>query len=75
VRIRVLDRVTGKQINDSGPRGVENFAVAGNPVVAIAGTLPIVSADLPPGSYRLEVSTVDTAGPTGAVRTADVDVK
>jgi VWFA-related protein len=69
VRVRVLDRATGRQIDDSGPMKADSFIKPGTTVIPIAMTLPIVSAGLPAGVYKVEVTAA------GLTRTADFDVK
>lgn len=69
VRVRVLDRATGRQIDDSGPMKADSFIKPGKTVIPIAMTLPIVSAGLPGGAYKIEVTAA------GQSRTADFDVK
>jgi hypothetical protein len=67
MRIRILNRATGEEKNNSGPMDAGEWMQAGNPVIPIALNLP--ASNLPAGSYTLEVR-VDTV-----VRTADFDVK
>ena len=67
-RMRIVDRATGEERIDSGPMDVRDFIHAGDPVIAIALTLPV--SKLPAGAYRLEVRVGDTI-----LRTADFDVK
>ena len=74
VRVRILDRATDKQIDDSGPMNADRFVRPGNPVIPIAMTLPIAAAGLPAGAYKLEVSVSDGAAQDGVQRTADFDV-
>jgi hypothetical protein len=69
VRVRVLDRATGRQVDDSGPMKADSFIKPGATIIPIAMALPIVSAGLPAGAYKVEV----TAG--NVTRTADFDVK
>lgn len=75
IRIRVLDRAKGLQIDDSGMINAASLIRPGHAVIPIAMALPIVSAGLPAGAYKLEVSAVGGAGQTTVVRTADFDVK
>ena len=69
VRVRILDRATGQQIDDSGPMKADGFIHPGEPVIPIAMALPIASAGLPVGAYKVEVTAA------GLTRTADFDVK
>lgn len=54
---------------DSGTGGIANFIRFGNPLVPFATRLSV--AQLPPGSYRLEVRAADPASNVTATRTAD----
>ena len=69
VRVRILNRATGQQIDDSGSIKADNFIHPGEPVIPIAMALPIASAGLPAGAYKVEVTAA------GLSRTADFDVK
>jgi VWFA-related protein len=69
VRVRTLNRTTGQQIDDSGPMNAASFIHPGEPVIPIAMALPTVSADLPAGAYKVEVTAA------GLTRTADFEVK
>ncbi len=70
VRVRVLDRNTGQQKQDTGFRAAGIYERPGNPTIPIVSPLP---ANLPPGAYRLEVSVVRPTGDP-VVRTADFDI-
>ena len=63
----------GSQRHRSGPYRHQPVrgGRTGNPIVPIAMTLPLVSAGLPPGAYKLEVSIRQT----NIVRTTDFDVQ
>ena len=69
VRVRILDRATGRQIDDSGLMNANTFLKPGETVVPVAMNLPIVSAGLPAGAYKIEVTAATVT------RTADFDVK
>jgi VWFA-related protein len=69
VRVRILNRGSGQQIDDSGPMKADSFIHPGEPVIPIAMTLPIASAGLPAGAYKVEVTAA------GLTRTAEFDVK
>lgn len=71
VRIRVLDRSTGRQKSDTGVHAAGSFERRGNPVVPVVSSLPIQG--LPPGAYKLEISVMRQTGDP-VVRTADFDV-
>lgn len=74
VRVRILDRTANQQIDDSGPLNPDRYVRPNDPVIPIAMDLPIVSAGLPAGAYKLEVSVLPGAGQAPIVRTADFDV-
>jgi VWFA-related protein len=71
VRIRVIERATSREKDDSGPIPAAPFMRVGSPVVPIALALP--TADLPAGVYTAEVSVV-TGTDAPVVRTTDFDV-
>jgi hypothetical protein len=67
---RVVDRVTGKTVMDSGAAGVAGYVHPGDPLVPFATTLDV--AKLEPGSYRLELRA--TCSGEGVGRNADFDL-
>lgn len=71
IQMRVMDRKTGEKKVDTG--GPAPSAKNGNPVVALGLRLPVDK--LPPGSYRLELKAIDSAGNSTAARTADFEVE
>ncbi len=71
IQMRVIDRKTGEKKIDSG--GPATDAKPGNALVPLGLRLPV--ADLPPGSYRLELKAVDSAGNVSQPRTADFEVQ
>jgi hypothetical protein len=71
VRVRVLDRGTGAQKQDTGFRSAAIYERAGNAVIAIVS--PLTTAGLPVGTYRLEVSVVRETG-APVVRSADFEI-
>jgi hypothetical protein len=71
IRVRVLDRATGQQKEDTGVKAAGSFERPGNASVPIVSSLP--TATLPAGAYRLEVSVMRSTGDP-VVRTADFDV-
>jgi len=71
MRVRVLDRASGQQKQDTGFRSVGIYEQPGNPVIPILSTLPV--ANLPPGAWRLEVSVIRQTGDP-VVRTTDFDI-
>ncbi len=71
VKMTVVDRKTGEKKIDTGGAAVD--AKAGSPLVPVGLKLPV--GELPPGSYRLELKGVDSAGNVTAPRTADFEVQ
>ena len=71
VKMTVVDRKTGEKKIDSG--GMAADAKAGSPLVPLGLKLPV--AELAPGSYRLELKAVDSAGNVSQPRTADFEVQ
>ena len=72
LRIRVLDRATGEEKADSGPMDAADWMQAGNPVIPIALTFPV--ANMPPGSYTLEVRVAREGEQDAMARRADFEV-
>jgi len=70
LRIRILDRKTSDVIGDSGPMKADTPKAPG--MVPLAIKIPI--ADLPSGSYVLEVQATDTAG-KAIKRAADFELE
>ena len=68
VQLRILERATGQEKIDSGPRDANPWMRPGDPLVPVELNLPI--AKLPAGAYTLEVHAGDAV-----VRRADFDVK
>jgi len=71
VKMTIVDRKTGEKKVDSG--GAASDSKAGSPLVPVGLKLPV--GDLPPGSYRLELKAIDTAGNVTPARTADFEVQ
>jgi hypothetical protein len=71
IQMRIVDRKTGEKKIESG--GAAADAKAGSPLVPLGLRLPV--ADLPPGSYRLELQGVDSAGNVTPPRSADFEVQ
>ena len=71
IQMRVIDRKTGEKKIDSG--GPAADAKPGNALVPLGLRLPVDI--LPPGSYRLELKAVDSAGNVSQPRTADFEVQ
>jgi VWFA-related protein len=72
VQLRLVDRKTGDQKVDSGVVEVANFIHAGNPVIPVGLRLPVAS--LAVGSYRAELTALDSAGKS-VVRSADFEIE
>ena len=68
----ILDQKTGGRVGCSAVVSLENFVHPGNPVVPFGTHLP--AAQLPAGSYRLEVRAVIPASQETATRTIDFEV-
>ncbi len=71
VDVTVVDRKTGEKKIQT--RSLAADAKAGSPLVPVGLKLPV--SDLPPGSYRLELKALDTAGNVALARTADFEVQ
>jgi VWFA-related protein len=71
IQLSVIDRKSGdKKMDTSFPAG---DVKPGNALVPVGLKLPVDT--LPPGSYRLELKAMDTAGNTSQPRTADFEVQ
>ena len=66
-----MDRKTGEKKIDTG--GAADDAKAGSALVPLGLRMPV--DELPPGSYRLELKGVDSAGNVTQPRTADFEVQ
>jgi VWFA-related protein len=67
----VVERKTGQEkihLGDRTPKGQP-----GNPVIPLGLKLPVAS--LPPGSYRVDLTAVDSMGNSSATRSADFEVE
>src|SRR5271157_722861 len=71
IQMIIVDRKTGEKKIESG--GAAADAKAGSPLVPLGLRLPV--NELPPGSYRLELKAVDSAGNVTQPRTADFEVQ
>lgn len=60
VQIKVVDRKTGGEKIDSGTVSLASFVRPGNPMIPVLLKLPL--QDLTAGSYRLDVTGLDSAG-------------
>ena len=72
VQLRLVDRKTGDQKMDSGVIEVASFIHPGNPVIAVGLKLPVAS--LATGSYRVDLTALDSAGKS-VVRSADFEIE
>lgn len=73
VELRVLDRKTGEQKQDTGVMNVATLIRAGNPVIPVGLKLPLDK--LASGAYRAELKALDSSGKTAPLRMADFDVE
>jgi hypothetical protein len=73
LQLRIVDRKTGEQKEDSGFVNMTKAVQPGSAMVPIGLRLP--TDKLPPGAYRLELNAVDTAGHKAGGRSADFDVE
>lgn len=72
IQLRVLDRKTQQEKQDSGMFSVSKSIRAGNPVIPVGLLLPLDK--LTPGAYRAEVKAMDALG-NSKTRLADFDVE
>ena len=73
IDMKVVERKSGQAKYDTGLATAASFMQKGNPVIPIALKLPVNTLD--PGSYRVELSAMDSAGNKAAPRTADFEVE
>lgn len=73
LELKVLDRKTGAQKMDAGFTNTASAISAGNPLVPLGMKLPVGS--LPAGSYRVEVTGLDSAGNSTKPSSADFEVE
>jgi VWFA-related protein len=73
IEMKVMERKTGQSKYDTGLATAALFMQKGNPVIPIGLKLPVNTLD--PGSYRVELSAVDSAGNRCPPRTADFEVE
>ena len=72
VQIRVVDKKTGGEKMSSGTVSLASFVRPGNPLIPVLLRLPL--QDLTAGSYRLDVTGLDSAGKS-ILRTTDFEVE
>jgi len=68
----VLDRKNGEQKIHAGYTNTAASMQAGNPVIPVGVKLPLDRLD--PGSYKVELRALDSAGNSSKLRTADFEV-
>jgi len=73
LELKVLDRKSGAQKIDAGFTNTASAISPGNPVVPLGMRLPVGS--LPAGSYRVEITALDSAGNSTKASTADFEVE
>ena len=73
LQLRILDRKSGEQKQDSGLVNMAAFIQTGNPVVPVG--LKLLADALAPGAYRVELQARDSAGKTSVLRSADFDLE
>jgi hypothetical protein len=73
IELKVVERKTGQQKFDTGLSNAQPFMKTGNPVISLGLKLPVNT--LEPGSYRAELTAVDSAGRSAKARTADFEVE
>jgi len=73
VEMKVTDRKTGEAKIDTGVQNAQTFIQKGNPVMAVGMKLPVAKLD--PGSYRVAMQAVDSAGNKTPARSADFEVE
>ncbi|HEX8810755.1 MAG TPA: hypothetical protein VF742_02065, partial [Terracidiphilus sp.] len=71
IQMSIVDRKTGEKKIESAAAAAD--AKPGSPLVPVGRKLPL--GELSPGSYRLEVKGVDSAGNATQTRTADFEVQ
>jgi hypothetical protein len=73
VQLRILDRKTGEQKEDSGLINVGEFVRKDSPMVPVGLKLKVDA--LQAGSYRAELKAIDSVGHNSPVRSADFEVE
>lgn len=69
LQLRVVDTKTGQAPLNADIDNTAQFVRAGNPVIPVGLRVPV--DNLAPGTYRLELKALDSAGNTSPVRTAE----
>jgi len=73
LQIDFVDRKSGEHKITAGYTNTQSSIREGNPVIPVGVKLPVDK--LGPGSYRVELKAVDSAGNSSQPRTADFDVE
>jgi VWFA-related protein len=73
IELKVFDRKSGQSKFDTGLNTAASFMQKGNPVIPIGLKIPVNSLD--PGSYRVELSALDSAGHKAVPRSVDFEVE
>ena len=73
LEVKILDRKSGQKKIDIGFTNTAPSMHAGNPVIPLGLKLPVDS--LGPGTYRVELRAMDSAGNLSKPRTADFEVE
>ena len=72
IQLRVVDK-SGAEKFDTGLQNAEGFMKTGSPVIAVGIKLPVSKLD--PGSYKVALQAVDSAGNKSKPRIADFEVE
>jgi hypothetical protein len=73
LELKIIDRKTGEKKIDAGVADTTASVKAGNPVVPLGLKLP--TERLPPGSYRVELVALDSAGNSTKMSSVDFDLE
>ncbi len=73
LELKIIDRKTGEKKIDAGVADTSGSVRAGNPVVPLGLKLP--TETLPPGSYRVELVALDSAGNSTKMSSVDFDLE
>jgi len=73
IEMKVVERKSGQAKYDTGLATAASFMQKGNPVIPLGLKVPVNTLD--PGSYRVELSAMDSVGNKCPPRTADFEVE
>lgn len=73
LQLKIIDRKTGEDKINAGVADTSSAVKAGNPVVPLGLKLP--TDKLAPGSYRVELVAIDSAGNRTKVSSADFELE